>query len=158
MKVNPVGNKFSKANQAYLAGFLDADGAIMALIGKHQEKKFGFRVKIIIKITQQNRKVLDWFCQYYQVGKVVRNRTSHDWIVRDQKDAEKILRIIKPFLKVKKIQADKAIEILNCTIIERKDLIKVACLADSLSRLNVRSKNRRKNFASMIPENLSSND
>jgi hypothetical protein len=150
MKVNPVGNKYSEVDRAYLAGFLDADGAIMATIERHREKKFGFRVRIILKITQQNRKVLDWFCKHFQVGSVAKNRTTHDWLIKDQKDAEKILRIVYSFLKVKKTQARKALSILDMKIIQKKDLLKAAHLADSLSRLNVRSKNRRKNHASMI--------
>ena len=77
---NAVGKEYSEAKRAYLAGFLDADGAIMATIERHQEKKF------------------------------------------------------------------------------RQDLLKVARFADALARLNVRSKNRRKNYMSMIKEYFSSND
>ena len=51
-----------------------------------------------------------------------------------------------------------AIKILNGKINKFADLLKIARLADSLSRLNVRSKNRRKNFTAMIQENPSSND
>ena len=35
-------------------------------------------------------------------------------------------------------------------VVTKNDLIKQARLADTLSRFNVRSKNRRKNFATMI--------
>jgi len=42
--------------------------------------------------------------------------------------------------------------------VERAYLLKIARLADALSRLNVRSKNRRKNFVAMIQKNPSSND
>jgi len=158
MKVNPVGNRFSEVNKAYLAGFIDADGAIMAIIEPHREKRFRFRVKIILKITQKDRKLLDWFHLYFKVGRIVRNRTAHDWIIRDQKDIKYTLKVIYPYLKSKNIQAHKALIILNTRISKLADLVKVANLADSLSRFNVRSKNRRKNYASMIQESLSSND
>ena len=46
--VNTVGKGCSEVDRAYLAGFLDADGAIMAIIEKHQEKKFDFRIRIIM--------------------------------------------------------------------------------------------------------------
>ena len=39
MKVHPVGKRLSEVERAYIAGFLDADGAIMASIERHPEKK-----------------------------------------------------------------------------------------------------------------------
>jgi len=43
--------------RAYLAGFFDADGAIMASIERHAEKRYGFRVRLLIKIAQKNRDI-----------------------------------------------------------------------------------------------------
>jgi len=40
--------------------------------------------------------------------------------------------------------------IINKKIINKNDLIQVAKYADTLSKFNVRSKNRRKNYAGMI--------
>ena len=48
-----MGRILSEADRAYLAGLIDADGAIMASIEKHREKKFGFRVRVTLKITQK---------------------------------------------------------------------------------------------------------
>ena len=58
MKVDPVGKTLSEVNRAYLAGFLDGDGAIMACIERHPEKRFRFRVRINIKISQKGDKIL----------------------------------------------------------------------------------------------------
>ncbi len=151
-EVNAVGKEFSEAKRAYLAGFLDADGAIMACIEKHPEKKYRFRVRVIVKITQKERKVLDWFVNEYQIGKVVRNRTTYDWIVKDQKLIRDVLHIVKPYLQVKRDQAEYALEIINGSIVSSQDLIRMAQLGDALSRSNVRSANRRKNYAVTIQE------
>jgi len=150
MKVNAVGKDISEVDRAYLAGFLDADGAIMATIEKHAEKKFGYRVRIQLKITQRDKPVLEWFQNHYRIGKVRQNRTTYDWLVRDKVEAAYLLELVKPFLKVKKSQAEIASTILCSVISCRENLIKIAQSADALSRFNVRSKNRRKNFASMI--------
>ena len=150
MKVNVVGKEFSEVDQAYLAGFLDADGAIMATIEKHQEKRFGFRVRVTLKITQRDRTVLDWFARKFKVGSIRKNRSTHDWIIRDQKIILIMLNLLKPYLKVKSPQRDLAIKILNSKIYSRENLQRVARLADSLSKFNIRSKNRRSNYASMI--------
>ncbi len=158
MKINTVGKGFSVAERAYFAGFLDADGAIMATIEKHQEKKFGYRVRITLKITQADEKVLRWFLNRSHVGYIRKNRTTFDWIVRDQKIIKDLLKILIPYLRVKRKQAKKAIKIIESKVKSYKDLKSIALQADSLSQLNVRSKNRRKNFASMIQENFSRND
>ena len=61
-------------------------------------------------------------------------------------------------MKVKKKQAKIAMRIINASIKSRTDLLRVARLADSLSINNPRSRNRRKNFASMVEESISPND
>ena len=158
MKVNVVGKKLSVADRAYSAGFLDADGAIMATIEHHKEKKFRFRVRVTLKITQRERKILDWFLTSFGVGYIRKNRTTFDWIMRDQQIVYLVLKRMIPYLKVKRKQADIAQDILTANIKTKDDLIAVARLADALSRFNVRSQNRRKNFAAMIQDSFSSND
>ena len=158
IEVNTVGKILSEAERAYFAGFLDADGAIMATIERHKEKKFKFRVRVTLKISQRDQKVLTWFKSQTKSGYIRKNRTVFDWIVRDQEKALKILKLIIPFLKIKGKQAKIAIEIIEMRIDSFSDLLKAARLADTLASFNVRSKGRRKNFASMIEENVSRND
>ncbi len=152
MKANAVGKNYSEVELAYSAGFLDADGAIMACIEKHSEKKFGFRVRVFVKVSQKNRDVLDWFLETFGRGFIRKNRTTFDWEIKDQKDARGFLIEVAPYLKGKRKQADYAITIINTQVESKEDLIRIANLADALSRLNVRSLNRRKNFVSMIKE------
>lgn len=149
-----MGKEFSEASKAYLAGFLDGDGAIMACIERHQEKKYGFRIRIVVKITQKDRKILDWFFDQYQMGRVTCNRTTNDWLIKDQNRVLELLENIYPYLQVKKNQANYAMQILKKSIDSKEDLLKVAELADALSCLNVRSEGRRKNYTIMIQENL----
>ena len=122
----------------------------MAMIEPHREKKFGFRVRVVLKLTQKGRTLLDWFESKLGFGKVVSNRTTFDWIVRNQKDVEKIIVLITPFLRVKKEQARIALQIVRTSVESKDDLEMVARLADTLSAFNPRSRNRRKNYATMI--------
>jgi len=149
--------------KSYLAGFLDADGAVMAVIERHREKRFGFRVRVVLKVTQHDRKVLDWMQSTLGVGIVRANRSGEtrqafDLHIRDRADVREVLEMLLQHLRVKRKQAEIALRILNQTVESKKDLIRNARLADALSRFNVRSKNRRKNFASKIQEHLSPND
>lgn len=158
MKANAVGKNFSEVELAYAAGFVDADGAIMACIEKHNEKKFGFRVRVVLKVSQKDTKVLRWFRNTFNTGNFRKNRTVNDWQIQDQKDCLRILKILLPYFKVKRMQAKFAINILGTSVKTKNDLLHIASLADTLSRFNVRSKNRRKNHVAMIKEKFSSND
>ncbi|OHA19468.1 MAG: hypothetical protein A2836_02265 [Candidatus Taylorbacteria bacterium RIFCSPHIGHO2_01_FULL_45_63] len=163
MKASAVGKICVEAKRAYLAGFVDGDGCIMATIERHSEKKFGFRVRVEIKITQKENRVLKDLARELKVGCVSSNRagteyTTHDWIIRDKNHAKYILEYIQPYSRLKKNQITIALKILKRAIITKQDLLKNAYLADTLSRFNVRSKNRRKNFVTMIKTHVSSND
>ena len=163
MRANAVGKSCSEVERAYIAGFLDADGAVMAVIEKHREKRFGFRVRVALKVTQHDRKILDWIQRKLRAGIVRANRLgdtrqTFDLHIRDRDDTQQVLVMLLPHLRVKRKQAEMALQILDCKIESEKDLIRAARLADALSRFNVRSKNRRKNFVSKIQEHLSPND
>lgn len=153
-----MGRIFSEASIAYLSGLFDGDGAIMAFIERHKEKKFGFRVRVAIKVTQRNSEILYWIKREFGLGNVVKNRTAYEWIIRNQKEILIMLFQLKKYLKIKAKQAEIAIDILQINVLSYKDLLKVAKLADSLSEFNVRSKGRRKNFLTKIKENVPRND
>ena len=153
-----MGKVISEVKRAYIAGLIDADGAIMALNERHKEKKFGFRVRIVVKLTQKHPEILNWVQDQLEIGRVVKNRTTFDWIVRDQKEIKKLLISLLPFLRIKKIQAVLSLKILDTPVNSKKDLLKLARLADTLSVNNPRSINRRVNFAAKIEEFISPND
>jgi len=149
----------SEVNRAYISGLIDGDGAIMACIEKHAEKKFGFRIRVYIKISQNNEKILNW-CKFITGTGSIRNINDreYEWLIRNQIEAKIVLEWLTPYLKIKKKQAILAKRILNAKIKSSKRLIAVATLADTLSALNIRSQGRRKNFMTMIQESISPND
>ena len=153
-----MGKMLSEVEWSYIAGLIDADGAIMALIERHKEKRFGFRVRIEIKLTQKQPEILNWFKEKLQTGSVRKNRTTFDWLTRDQKEISRLLTLLYPFLRIKKEQAKLALEIINTPVKTKKDLLEKTHLADSLSLVNPRSRNRRKNFAVMVEDCISPND
>ena len=153
-----MGKKFTEVERAYLAGFFDGDGCIMATIERHKEKKFGFRIRLTFKVSQADPFIINYLHNKSGVGKVRKNRTTYDWLIRDQIIVKNILEMIFPYVKIKRKQLKYAFRIADKDILNKKDLIQVACLADALSRLNVRSKNRRKNYAAMIQGSFSRND
>ena len=158
MKASAVGKKCVEVDRAYCAGLIDGDGAIMAIIEPHSEKKFRFRVRIELKVTQKDRKSLIFLPRLLGCGSIRANRTTYDWITRDQKEIVRVLSMIRPYSKTKWQQMDIATRIAQTPIRSRADLLRVARWADTLSRFNVRSNNRRKNHVTMIQAHFSSND
>jgi hypothetical protein len=152
--VNTVGQDISEVIKSYTAGFLDADGAIMATIERHKEKKYGFRVRVIVKITQRDKVNVEWFLEQFGFGLIVQNRSVYDWLIRDQKNVLSFLNLVSPYILTKKNQAEIAKNILGVEIKSKDDLVKIASMADTLSSYNVRSKIRRRNYSSMIQEVL----
>ena len=156
--VGSVGKGCSEAERAYIAGLFDCDGAIMASIETHKEKKYGFRVRVILKLTQKNSLILRWIYSLLKIGYITKNRRTLDWVVKDQNYCRELLDLIGKYSRGKQNQIQIALQILRFPIKSQKDLIHIAQLADTLSRFNVRSSGRRKNFASKIIEHSSSND
>lgn len=156
--VNSVGKGCSEVNRAYIAGLFDSDGAIMAWIESHAEKKYGFRVRVCLQLTQKYPKILEWVQNELGVGAIRQNRTTYDWELKNQQQCQELLLIIRPFIKGKTEQVRLALEILSIKVQSKEDLMHIAQLADTLSGYNVRSSGRRKNYASKIQEHLSSND
>ncbi len=156
--VGSVGKGCSEVDRAYIAGLFDCDGAIMASIESHKEKKYGFRVRVILKLTQKNPLLLQWIHSLCGVGYIASNRTTFDWVVKNQLNCKELLELFGMYSKGKQNQVQLALEILSTPITSKSDLIKVARLADTLSGFNVRSSGRRLNYASKIQEHASSND
>lgn len=156
--VNTVGRILSETDRAYLAGLFDADGAIMACIESHSEKKYGFRVRLFIKIAQKNKSFLEKIQRELSWGSVRLNRRVYEYDIRDQKDIISFIDLIYPYSRLKKSQLKIAYKIANSKIGSKRQLIKIARLADSLAKLNVRSPGRRKNFAQKILESVPRND
>ena len=148
----------SEVQRAYIAGLIDADGAIMALIERHPQKRFKFRVRVEMKLTQKQTPILRWLKSKLALGSIKKNRTTFDWLTRDQQEIQSLLTSLLPFLKVKRRQAEIALRIIATSVNSKKDLLKVARLADALSINNPRSRNRRKNFAAMVEDSIYPND
>lgn len=158
MRANSVGKMCSEVDLAYVAGLVDGDGAIMACIEPHQEKKFRFRVRVVFKVTQKHKEDLIFLEKLFECGLIRQNGSTYDWIVRDQQSLATILGMLLPYSRSKQQQIKLALDILHTEIVTKEDLLRVATLADALSRFNVRSNNRRKNHVTMIQEHISSND
>jgi hypothetical protein len=148
--VHPVGKTIPEVYKAYLAGFIDGDGAIMALLERHPAKRLGFRIRVWVKATQLRKSDVSWLREDLAIGQIQAGHGCWEWLVKDQSHARWLLEAVRPFVRVKARQVGIALAILERRIDSIDDLAKVAELADALSLLNVRSRGRRQNTAAMV--------
>jgi|SRR3989338_3235164 len=138
---------------SYIAGFLDGDGAISAIIERHPEKKFKYRVRITLDFYQHknNVAVLEYIRRIIGegcLGKSIRN--THKLSIKNQTTLKKILPVLYRYSVIKKKQIKLALKILHSEVKSKQGLIRNAKIADMLCGLNVRSGNIRKNDSSII--------
>ena len=90
----------SATNDAYAAGFVEADGCIY--LGT---------AACCVRVTNRNPKVLDWFMQTY--GGVTRPKVipagCYEWVIYGDHAVE-FLEFIRPYMKFKESQIDIALE------------------------------------------------
>ena len=92
--VHPVGKTIPEVHKAYLAGFIDGDGAIMALLERHPAKRFGFRIRVWVKATQLRQLDVAWLAEELGIGQVRRSRECWEWLVKNQSDVRWLLQAI----------------------------------------------------------------
>jgi len=133
--------KIKKTDLAYIAGFLDGDGSLMIQIKKRKDTKNKKRFMLTICFYQDSRheKHLFWIRRKLKIGYISRRNDGITELRINGFDAvSRILKLLKPFLKFKKRQAEillKASEILKTNLTKRK-LKNLADLIVELQNIN----------------------
>ncbi|MFA4817643.1 MAG: LAGLIDADG family homing endonuclease [Parcubacteria group bacterium] len=115
---------------AYIAGFLDGDGSLMIQI-KTRNDSGCFRFMLTICFYQDSRhdKPLAWIRKIFGIGYLSkRNDNITELRINGYKQVERILKMLYPFVKFKKIQAGaiiKAAKLLQKKRMSRSDYEKL---------------------------------
>ena len=140
----------SQNQKAYLAGFLDGDGSIYVRLKPNSTYKYGFQVApyIVLFQSQKEKENFKKICSL--IGLVylrVRKDGILEYIIGRMDELREFLKIIKPFVILKKEQVALMIEILNKKekVKNKNDFKKLADLIDHFRDLNY-SKKRKKHI------------
>ncbi len=118
MKTIPWEVDEGKFSDAYVAGFFDGDGSLVATLEKQSSQYLRtYRPRIKINFTQHIRH-FDMLCEvqkYLGAGKVsvVKTHDQAELVIVDRNDVIRILKRMLPHLVLKKQQAVLALEALS---------------------------------------------
>lgn len=145
--------KITKSDWAYVAGFFDGDGSLMVQFKNRRNTLTGFRPMITLCFYQDNRhsKPLIWFRKIFGVGYLSkRNDNMTELRVNGYDSCEKILKEFKPFIRFKKRQLNLSLKIISklkkINRITQEDILKIAKLADKISKENYLSSRRKYSY------------
>jgi len=113
----------SKLTAAYLAGLIDGEGSL-------EIRKKGRKYEARIRVWMVNYELIKWL--YDSFGGFLGKRefdnnckTAYGWTIKGKKQVEPIIKKIRPYLKVKKNQAELIIKFLktfdNCSFVKVKN-------------------------------------
>ena len=95
----------SNEEKAYIAGFLDGDGSIMAQLVSRKDYKLGYQIRVSCVFYQKttHREFLLWLKEQLGYG-YVRNRNDgmSEYTIVGLREVQYVLALLYPFLRLKK--------------------------------------------------------
>jgi putative cell wall-binding protein len=112
----------SKTQLAYIAGFLDGDGSLMMQIKKRNDNdKARFMLTICMYQDTRHEKPLLWMRKKLEIGYISRrNDNITELRINGYKQTERILKLLKPFVKFKSIQTEMLLK--SAKILQKKKI------------------------------------
>ena len=137
----------SDEEKAYIAGFLDGDGSIMAQLVYRKDYKLGYQIRVSIVFYQKtkHREFLDWLKDQLSFGYVRdRNDGMSEYTIVGLQEVKEILIFLYPFLRLKKSLAKSVLVIIEKHPPSRKmtaqKLLALSKLVDASSTFNYTKK------------------
>jgi hypothetical protein len=131
---------------AYVAGFLDGDGAIMAEIETRTDLRQGVRVRITVHFAQSSshEHVLEHIRAVLGLdGTIIRDkRSGSSYRLRNQAVVERLLRALQPHVVAKREQVALALQVLAT-----QDMSERLAAARRIAALNMRSRHFQREAA-----------
>jgi hypothetical protein len=101
---------------AYIAGFLDGDGSIFFQLIRKSDYRLGFQIRPSIAFYQKtdNEHILLWLKKQLVSGSLRRRTTGiSDYTIVQACEVSRVLRVLQPYVRLKKQQVRLGLEILE---------------------------------------------
>lgn len=133
--------------KAYIAGFLDGDGSIMAQLVARKDYKLGYQIRVSIVFYQKtdHQDILFWLKQQLGYGYIRARRDGvSEYTIVGFREVEYVLILLYPFLRLKKNLAKQVLALIKQHPPQRqmtkKRLITLSRLVDKTADFNYSKK------------------
>jgi hypothetical protein len=142
--------------KAYIAGFLDGDGSIMAQLVSRKDYRLRYQIRVSVVFYQKtsHQDFLLWLKEQLGYGYVrMRNDGMSEYTIVGFREVTYVLSLLYPFLRLKKVLAKDVMELIKLHPEQRKmtvsKLISLSKLVDKTASFNY-SKKRTNTSAQVI--------
>jgi hypothetical protein len=132
----------SSEDKAYIAGFLDGDGSIMAQLVTRRDYKLGYQIRVSVVFFQKSthKDFLLQLKEQLSYGYVRdRNDGMSEYTIVGLREVENVLRLLFPYLQLKKTLAREVLTLIEQHPEQRNmtssQLVALSKLVDKTSRL-----------------------
>ena len=135
----------SNEELAYIAGFLDGDGCVMAQLVRRKDYIYGYQIRTSIVFYQKsrNQRILHWLKSRLEMGYIRhRNDEMTEYTIVGLREVESVLTILLPYLRLKKELAEEVIKLIKA-IPKRmtpEELVRLSKIVDSTAKFNYSKK------------------
>src|SRR3989344_3716890 len=104
MKGNTVGSRHYLSDE-YLAGFLDGDGSVVATLERYHSKRFPYRVRIKVNLTQHARHEDKLMLMQEALGnsgviRLNKRKNLTELVIQERSQVKTVLARLVPFLLI----------------------------------------------------------
>jgi hypothetical protein len=143
--------------RAYIAGFLDGDGCIMAQLVRRHGYRLGYQVRasIVFYQHQSHKEILFWLKRQLGYGYIRdRNDAMSEYTIVGLREVEEVLTSLAPHLRLKKALAHAVLEIIeqHPARMTASDLIALSEQVDATARFSYSK--RRSNTGARVKDFL----
>ena len=146
---------------AYIAGFLDGDGSIMAQLVYRKDYRLGYQIRVSIVFYQKHnhREILLWLKEQLRHGYIRdRNDGMTEYTIVGLEEAAQVLNLLQPKLRLKKQLARDVLRLiaLHPKRMTAAKLYELADLVDKTAEFNYSKK--RTNTSEVVRRYLKDNN
>lgn len=137
--------KLTQTQLAYLAGFIDGDGSIYVRLKPNDTYRYGFQIAPYIILFQSAKDETNFqkICKMLNCGYLRRRKDGIlEYTIGRQEEILVLIQKIKPYLVLKRRQADLLVKILELKskVKNAKDFSKVMELINQFAEINYSKK------------------
>ena len=137
--------KLSKEQKAYISGFIDGDGSIHVRLKPNSSYRFRFQISPSVVFYQSNKEesYMLWLKKLIGRGYIRKRKDGMiEYILGDIESIQYLLNSIRPYLRLKRKQADLMLKVLKLKAGTKtaSDFLKLAKEIDKFQELNYSKK------------------